>query len=184
MKNLTIKVITFLIFNLFVNSHLYSQTSESVKNRIIEIKKWYAEINAMGLKNCKSKSYQEYEKRWEDWDGEAHYSEHTQTISVCRLNDAYELRKGQFQGHEWYEDILIYSKNGKIFFVFEKGGGEGGSWEKRYYCNTNEKIIQQLDREANVDEELNNPNKENKSNINKNIHEFFDLNKVKRIQNE
>ena len=27
-------------------------------------------------------------------------------------------------------------------------------------------------------------NKENKSNINKNIHEFFDLNKVKRIQNE
>ena len=184
MKNLTIKVITFLIFNLFVNIHLYSQTSESVKNRIIEIKKWYAEINAMGLKNCKSKSYQESEKRGEISPGKAFYTSHTQTISVCRLNDAYTVRKGQFQGHEWVLDIIIYLKNGKIFFVFEKGDGEGESWENRYYCNTNEKIIQQLDREAHGGEELNNTNKENKSNINKNIHEFFDLNKVKRIQNE
>ena len=179
MKNLIMKSTLMLIFNLFINIHLFSQTSESVKNRIIDIKKWYAEIQTIGLKNCKTKKYIKYDNPHSPNEK----IPFNQTISVCRLDNSYLIRKGEYHGYEWAEDVFIYSKNEKIFFVFIKGNGEAYSYERRYYCNREEKIVQQLDREADGGEELKGANTENKTNINKDIREIIDLDPFNRIQN-
>jgi NADH:ubiquinone oxidoreductase subunit F (NADH-binding) len=55
-----------------------------------------------------------------------------------------------------------------VFFVLIKGASEGYVYERRYYCNEDEKLIQQLDREGEGGE-LKANNVENKTDLNKNI---------------
>ena len=106
-----------------------------------------------------------------------------QTINLCRLNKIYLVRKAQYQGYEWSEDVFIYSKNDKIFFVFVKGSAEGYSYEKRFYCNSEEKIIKQLDQEAEYGKDDKKNNIENKTNLNKDIDSIIDINIFNRINN-
>ena len=54
-----------------------------------------------------------------------------------------------------------------MFFVLIKGSSLGFVYESRYYCNQDEKLIQQLDR--NGEGELAPNNTENKENLYKNI---------------
>jgi hypothetical protein len=179
MKNLIFKISLILIFCISTNIHSYSQSSDGIKNRIIEIKKWYSEIQSIGLLNCKSKTYKEYENPFES----SAKMPFDQTVSVCRLSNTYLLRKAQFHGYEWAEDVFIYSKNEKIFFVFIKGSTEGTSYERRFYCNSEEKIIKQLDQEADYGKDDNKENIENKTNLYKDIDTIIDINIFNRFYN-
>jgi len=152
-----------------------TSATTSVTTRVNDIKKWYAEIQAIGLKNCTSKTYTVYE----DFGGnEIPYG---QSIQRCNLNPTYTLLNGDFSGHEWAENVRVYLRNGKIFFVFITAGDDGGSAEIRYYCNEDEKIIKELRRSADLGEELTGPNSEVKANINQDIRTVIDFKRFNRI---
>lgn len=153
-------IITVLILIGSFNAN--AQTSSTNKARIAEIKKWYGEIQTIGLKNCKTKTYIK-----SDENHNRERTSHDQKIQVCQLNNLYQVTKCQFAGYDWAEDVIIYRKNSKVFFVLITGGSERYFYERRYYCNQDEKIIQQLDREG--EGELNPNNIENNTDLNKNI---------------
>jgi hypothetical protein len=153
-----------------------TSATASVTTRVSEIQKWYAEIQAIGLKNCTSKTYTVYE----DF-GEEKYP-YGQSIQRCNLNPTYTLLNGDFNGHEWAENVKVYLKNGKIFFVFISGGSDGGDFEIRYYCNEDEKIIKELRRDADLGEELTGPNSEINTNLSKDIRTVIDFKRFNRIQ--
>ena len=155
MKIKLIIAVAILIGSLNANA----QTSNNDKARIAEIKKWYAEIQTIGLKNCKTKKYVKMEgaDRWS----------FDLNIQVCELNNLYQVKKCKFNYIEGDKELIIYRKNSKIFFVFIKGSNERFNYEQRYYCNQDEKTIQQLDREGVDLQKVNNT--ENKENLHKNI---------------
>jgi hypothetical protein len=139
-----------------------AQTSSTTKARIAEIKKWYAEIQTIGLKNCKTKTYLK-----SDENVMIEKSSNEQKIQVCQLNNLYQVTKCQFTFIDGDKEVIIYRKNRTVFFVLIKGSNERFYYEERYYCNQDEKIIQQLDR---VEEDgLKSNNKENRTNLNKDI---------------
>jgi hypothetical protein len=140
-----------------------AQTSSVTKERIAEIKKWYAEIQTIGLKNCMTKNY----VKTDGLTSEKKYP-FDQKIQVCQLNNLYQVTKCQFTGYEWDKEVIIYRKNSKVFFVFITGGSEGYVYERRYYCNQDEKLIQQLERDGEAGE-LKANNVENKTDLYKNI---------------
>lgn len=131
-----------------------AEKPQTVDERVKEITNWYAEVQQLGLKNCKEKKrvrYDGFDKRDMPFD---------QVVKTCILNDTYELVRGEFSGYENGSTVSIYKKNGKIFFVFNEGGSEGWSWEKRYYCDNDENLVRVLEREADGGKELSGPNKE------------------------
>jgi hypothetical protein len=140
---------------------MYAQQTDILKLKIKEIKSSYAEIQVIGLKNCKNESYIEYETNYTTQEKQPF----TQTISSCKINNIFVVKTGNFSGDHWYSNISIYYKNGKIFFVFEEGGGEGQTYETRYYCDSEERIIQQLHRESERNANLNGPQAEIKENL-------------------
>lgn len=171
-----------LVFNIlfFVGYLSLDSTSQKItgtKERVAEIKKWYAEIQSIGLRNCKSKKFIKYDNPFNQNEN----IPFNQTVSICQLNNVYLIKKGQFEGHEWAEDVLIYYKNGLIFFVFIKGVSEGYTYERRYYLNSREKIIQELEREADYGEEFKGNHKEVSDNLNKDIREIIDLDVFKIV---
>jgi hypothetical protein len=139
-----------------------AQNSSANKERIAEIKKWYAEIQTIGLKNCRTKKYVKYIELSPTVKYPA-----DQKIQVCQLNNLYQVTKCQFTDHERDDEVIIYRKNSKVFFVLIKGSSLGFVNERRYYCNQDEKLIQQLDREGEGELAVNNT--ENKENLYKNI---------------
>ncbi|MCX6293878.1 MAG: hypothetical protein NT127_06245 [Sphingobacteriales bacterium] len=162
MKYLKINLIitiTFLIGSFNANA----QTSNNDKARIAEIKKWYGEIQTIGLKNCKTKNYVKNDGLTKE-----QKVPFDQKIQVCQLNNLYQVTKCQFRGYEWDQDVIIYRKNSKVFFVFITGGSEGYVYERRYYCNQDETLIQQLERDGGGGE-LKANNVENKTDLYKNI---------------
>jgi hypothetical protein len=139
-----------------------AQTSSTTKTRIAEIKKWYAEIQTIGLKNCKTKTYVKY---FQLTPTEKYPTD--QKIQDCQLNNLYQVTKCQFNYYEGGKEVIIYRKNSKVFFVLIKGVNLAYVYEERYYCNQDEKIIQQLDRTE--EDGINSNNKENRTNLYKNI---------------
>jgi len=144
-----------------------AQTPGSNKARIAEIKKWYGEIQTIGLKNCKTKNYVKNDGLTQE-----QKFPFDQKIQVCQLNNFYQVTKCQFTGYEWADEVIIYRKNGKVFFVLIKGASEGYVYERRYYCNQDEILIQQLDRNGEGGE-LKANNVENKTDLYKNIKEVL-----------
>jgi hypothetical protein len=140
-----------------------AQTSSASEERIAEIKKCYAEIQTIGLKNCKTKKY----VKLDGFNPESPKYSFDQNIQVCQINNNYQITKCSFSGYEWIQDVIIYRKNSKVFFVLIKGNSEGFVYERRYYCNQDEKLIQQLDREG--EGELSSKITENNENLNKPI---------------
>jgi hypothetical protein len=111
--------------------------------RIADIKKWYAEIQKIGKKNCKIKS-----KMVQDGLTDENLYSFNNKVSRCQLNDEYQLIKGELVGYEWDQTVNIYLKNGAIFFVFIEGGSEGYVYEHRYYCDKDENVIKYLMKEG------------------------------------
>ncbi|MBK7432956.1 MAG: hypothetical protein IPI66_03010 [Chitinophagaceae bacterium] len=131
-----------------------AEKPQTVDERIREIKQWYAEAQKLGMKNCVVKTRVRK-------DGLPSMKlPYDQVVKTCKLNDVYELIQGDFKGHEWSYTVNIYKKKGKIFFVFNEGGEEAWSWEKRYYCDQNENLIRMLEWESNDETALTGPGKE------------------------
>jgi len=147
---------------LFGSLNANAQTSNNDKARIAEIKKWYAEIQTIGLNFCKTKKYVKYIQL-----SPTEKFPTNQKIQDCQLNNLYQVTKCQFTYYEGNEEVIIYRKNSKVFFVLIKGASEGSVYERRYYCNQDEKLIQQLDRDG--EGELTANNTENTENLYKNI---------------
>ena len=154
----------------------------TVNSRVEDIRKWYSEIQAIGMKNCTSKTYTAYETVGYDDNGKQIKLPYEQTIQRCNLSPIYSLYDGYFTGDHWGQSVKVYLKNNKIFFVFITGGGEGYSYEERYYCNEDEKIIKELKREGDFGEEPSGANTEIKTNINKDIRTVIDFARFNRIQ--
>lgn len=159
-----------------------TSATASVTTRVNDIKKWYTEIQAIGLKNCASKTYTVYEIGGYDDTGKPVKYPHEQTIQRCNLSTTYSLYNGIFSGDHWGQSVKVYLKNNRIFFVFISGGGEGSSYEERYYCNEDEKIIKELRRDGDFGEEPSGANIEVKTNINKDIRTVIDFGRFNRIQ--
>ena len=158
-----------------------SSTPNTANNRVEEIRNWYSEIQSIGLKNCSSKTYTEYELAYYDENGKPIKTPYNQTIKRCRLTPTYSLYTGDFGGHEWGQSVNVYLRNNKIFFVFITGGSEGYRYEERYYCNDDERVIKELRREADGGEELSGANFEITSNLNKNISSVLDFGWFSRL---
>lgn len=116
---------------------------QTTDERIADIKKWYAEIQKIGKKNCKVKS-----KMVQDGLTDENLYPFNNKVSRCQLNDEYQLIKGELLGYEWDQTVNIYLKNGAIFFVFIEGGSEGYVYERRYYCDKNENVIKYFEKEG------------------------------------
>lgn len=81
-------------------------------------------------------------------------------------------------GYEWAQEVSIYKRKGKIFFIFVTGGAETWSYEYRYYFDTDENLIRHLVKEADYGNEISGPNKEikidaKKKNVNVCAKEYF-----------
>ena len=128
---------------------------QTKEERIQEIKLWYSEIQKIGMKNCETKKRVTYE----GFDPESEKMPFDQIVKTCKLDASYELIRGDFSGYEWGYQLTIYKKEGKIFFVLVTGGGEGNSFEKRFYCDRNENLIELLENDAEGGEEVKGPGK-------------------------
>jgi hypothetical protein len=125
------------------------------EERIQEIKLWYSEVQKIGMKNCETKKAVEFD----GFDPDAEQMPFDQVVKTCKLDANYELIRGEFRGYEWGYDLSIYKKEGKIFFVLVTGGGEGNSFERRFYCDRDENLIELLENEAEGGEEVKGPGK-------------------------
>ena len=128
---------------------------QTKEERIQEIKLWYSDIQKIGMQNCETKKRVKYE----GFDPESEKMPFDQIVKTCKLDASYELIRGDFSGYEWGYQLTIYKKDSKIFFVLITGGGEGNSFEKRYYCDRNENLIELLENEAEGGEEVKGPGK-------------------------
>jgi hypothetical protein len=131
---------------------------QTKEERIQEIKLWYSEVQKIGMKNCESKKRVKYDNPFSP-DEKIPFD---QVVKTCKLDDHYELIRGDFMGYEWSQQLTIYKKDGKIFFVLVEGASEGWSYVKRYYCDKDENLIQLLENEADGGEEVKGPGKETK----------------------
>lgn len=171
------KILIILSFLFICQNIMFAQQKDLLKSRIKEIKSSYAEIQEIGLNNCKNTSYVVYENNYTTQEK----IPFTQTIKNCSVNDIYTVKTGQFNGDHWYSNVSIYYKNGYIFFIFEEGGGEGQKYETRYYCDSEERIIQELHSESEGSTDLNSPQIEIKENLRKHINQIIDLKPFNKI---
>ena len=136
---------------------------QTKEERIQEIKLWYTDIQKIGMQNCETKKRVKYE----GFDPESEQMPFDQIVKTCKIDASYELMRGEFRGYEWYYDLSIYKKNGKIFFILVTGGAESLSFEKRFYCDRNENLIELLENEAEGGEEVKGSGKPSKLDPNK-----------------
>jgi hypothetical protein len=139
------------------------ESPQTKEERIADIKLWYSEIQKIGMQNCEIKKRVKYDS----FDSESQKIPFDQIVKICKLNDSYELIRGEFYGYEWLCEVTIYKKNGKIFFVFVDGASEAWSYEKRYYCDKDENVIKHLENEADGGMEIKGGGQEMKLNPNK-----------------
>jgi len=83
-----------------------------------------------------------------------------QSVSTCVLNDTYKLIRAEFSGYEWNDNISIYKRKDKIFFIFIESIGGSSYWEQRYYCDNDENVIKILKKEGDMSSELDEENEE------------------------
>jgi hypothetical protein len=131
---------------------------QTKEERIQEIKLWYSEIQKIGMQNCEAKKRVKYE----GFDPESEQMPFDQIVKTCKLDASYELIRGDFSGYEWGYQLTIYKKDGKIFFVLVTGGGEGNTFEKRFYCDRNENLIELLENYTEGGEEVQGSDKSRK----------------------
>lgn len=165
MKKLLVKLIFYSLLLGFYTG--YSQSTEAINARVLEIKKWYGEIQSIGLKNCITKEKVVEEEISDE------IEKFTQTLKKCNLNETYQVVQGSFNSYEWSSNINLYRKNGKIFFVYIETFSIGGTGEFRFYFNDRELLIKQVEKIEDVIEDKI-TKKENKENLFKNTTQVFE----------
>jgi len=136
----------------------------SVDERVEQIRGWYEEIQKIGMNNCKTKRKTRYERGFSSDSEEFSFE---QIVKTCELNEDFELIKGEFSGYEWAQQVSVYKRKDKIFFIFVTGGAESWTYEYRYYFDSDENLIRHLVREADGGDEISGPNTEKKINAKK-----------------
>jgi hypothetical protein len=136
----------------------------SVDERVEQIRGWYGEIQKIGMNNCKTKRKTRYEKGFSSDSEEFSFE---QIVKTCELKEDFELIKGEFSGYEWAQQVSVYKRKDKIFFIFVTGGAESWTYEYRYYFDSDENLIRHLVREADGGDEISGPNIEKKINAKK-----------------
>ena len=136
----------------------------SVDERVEQIRGWYGEIQKIGMNNCKTKRKTRYERGFSSDSEEFSFE---QIVKTCELNEDFELIKGEFSGYEWAQQVSVYKRKDKIFFIFVTGGAESWTYEYRYYFDSDENLIRHLVREADGGDEISGPNTEKKINAKK-----------------
>jgi hypothetical protein len=140
------------------------ESNLTVDERVEQIRGWYGEIQKIGMNNCKTKRKTRYEKGFSSDSEEFSFE---QIVKTCELNEDFELIKGEFSGYEWAQQVSIYKRKDKIFFIFVTGGAESWTYEYRYYFDSDENLIRHLVREADGGDEISGPNTEKKINAKK-----------------
>ena len=148
----------------------------SVDERVEQIRGWYEEIQKIGMNNCKTKRKTRYERAFSSDSEEFSFE---QIVKTCELKEDFELIKGEFSGYEWAQQVSVYKRKDKIFFIFVTGGAESWTYEYRYYFDSDENLIRHLVREADGGDEISGPNIEKKINAKKKFvkdcaKEYFD----------
>ena len=128
----------------FLSSECMLQTEEAI---VQEVRRMYLEVQKLGLKNCTSRK-KTIHVRLDSADPSLTEQAFVQTVKVCRLDKAYEVISCKFSGWEWMEDVSVYKRNGKVFFMLTRGASEAMAYEHRYYCDGNEIVVRQLDKES------------------------------------
>ena len=136
----------------------------SVDERVEQIRSWYGEIQKIGMNNCKTKRKTRYERGFSSESEEFSFE---QIVKTCELKEDFELIKGEFSGYEWAQQVTVYKRKDKIFFIFVTGGAESWTYEYRYYFDSDENLIRHLVREADGGDEISGPNIEKKINAKK-----------------
>jgi hypothetical protein len=131
----------------------------TVDERVEQIRGWYAEIQKIGMNNCIAKRKTRYEKGLLPESDEIPFE---QLVKTCELSEDFELIRGEFSGYEWDQEVSVYKRKGKTFFIFVTGGAESWVYENRYYFDSNENLIRHLVKESWDGQELNSSNKEKK----------------------
>lgn len=169
-----------IVFLTVFNSHkVNAQITDSQTVRINEIKKWYKEVQGFKLTSFNIKKFEDKEPVIGIPDiNDTSYRPVYITLKTYQLNNTYQLKILNTVKYEWDEDIYLYYRNKKIFFCLIKGNLEGNLYEARFYCNENEKIIYQLDKEGEYSfQEILSNNKVNTENLNMKIQEVLEIEK-------
>lgn len=164
MKNLILLLLVNCSFTIAVKS----QTKEQ---RIDVIRKMYTEAQRLIQDNKEAKCSKGNKPNYESFNPESEKVKFDQPMKKCILPKNYTVYEASFNGYHWYENIFIYLKKEKVFFVFFKSGGEGCETEDRIYFDEMGNIIRYLEKTANCEE----------NNISK---EITDKQSLTRIKNE
>ncbi len=168
-----------VVLLLWAISNTHAQSTKGNKIQLDSIKKWYSEIQSIGLQHCIKKSIFESS----EFATGSEPLRYEQIVSKCAINAKYSVIKAEFKGHEWASNIYIYLRFNSVFFVFIQGANESYSYENRWYCDASENIIEE--RLMRHDERSSVPEIENKLYYNRNIrsHLSEDFVKINSILN-
>ena len=115
--------------------------TQSVEDRILEIKDLYTKLQALSGEelDCKTANKTTY-----DGLSEEHKYPFENRAEDCRLKDDFRYKLVELNGYEWNETTTFYYKNEQLFFTFLRGQGEACSYEYRVYYAKDASVIRVL----------------------------------------
>lgn len=122
------------------------EVEQSVDDRILEIKEFYAFIQGSTdkNKNCVSDKKISYDGMEDQYPFE-------NTAKECQLEDGFMFQQVLLNGYEWGETCTFYYKDGKRFFTYLSGGAEACGYDYRIYYNREGDVIRVLLAENDCD---------------------------------
>lgn len=129
-------------------SDVESQKEQTNDERILEIKKFYKEIESSEKKACNQKTMTSYDS----FDGEEQIA-FENTAEICNLAIGFTRKSVELFGYEWAETCTFYYEGDNLFFAYLSGGAEACAYEYRVYYDRNGKVIRLLASENDCDGE-------------------------------
>lgn len=150
-----VALITISCKNANNTSNSSSETSLPWDEQVVKMKSEIESIRKSGSKKCDKKSIEEEQQVYEEYT-----DTYTQEIEKCTYDNQYSIITAKLRGHEWYEDVVYYLKDNKVFFANASGGGDSYLYEHEITFDQNENIAQLniKDGEASSEETVLTPN--------------------------
>ena len=127
------------IFDEAEKEALAEEEEQSVGDRIIEIKAFYAKIQ--GAKNKDANCISDSKTIYDGMEGGYPFK---QAAKECQLEDNFMYQQVYLNGYEWAETTTFYYKEQKCFFVYTTGGAEACGYDYRVYYNREGEVIRVL----------------------------------------
>lgn len=148
---LFLSIVAFITFSCknANNSNTSSEAPLPWEEQVEKMKSEITSLSKSGPKNCDKKSIEEEQIIFEEYS-----NTYTQDIEKCTLDQQYSMITANLRGHEWYEDIVYYLKDNKVFFAKSSGGGDSYLYEHEITFDQNENVAQLIikDGEASSEE--------------------------------